>query len=74
MHGHSVDRCECGVVMAQCRCIGPKPETIVRPCRHPQAVPSELVASLFEPSISEKTAEAAALTANYFERRLGRQA
>ena len=37
--GHYIERCECGIAMTQCRCMGPKEERIVSPCRHkPQTV------------------------------------
>lgn len=31
---HFRDVCECGKLLAQCRCIGPKVTNIVRPCTH----------------------------------------
>ena len=33
MGGHFLKRCACGKVLAQCRCPGPKTETLVSPCR-----------------------------------------
>lgn len=34
---HFIRKCECGKLIAQCRCIGPKVMEIVRPCVHIQA-------------------------------------
>jgi len=34
MHQHIIRKCECGIILLQCRCIGPKLEEIVSPCVH----------------------------------------
>jgi len=34
-HGHFIERCGCGIVLAQCRCPGPKDERVSNnPCSH----------------------------------------
>ncbi len=51
--GHHIDRCECGKVLSQCRCIGPKTERIVSPCRH-----KAQTYTVVNPASSEETAAA----------------
>ena len=58
---HHLDRCECGIVMSQCRCIGPKTERVVSPCRHK--------AQTYTAVTAPTTDEAAALDANGFRTR-----
>lgn len=36
---HFLKRCECGRVLSQCRCPGPKTETVVGPCRCKEPCP-----------------------------------
>lgn len=37
-HGHFIERCRCGIVLAQCRCPGPKDERVSNnPCSHVSA-------------------------------------
>lgn len=36
--GHRIEKCECGIVLAQCRCAMPdKPVVVVSPCVHKRA-------------------------------------
>lgn len=37
---HFIKQCECGMIIAQCRCPGPKPVEIVRPCSHGRVAPT----------------------------------